>query len=73
MLKKKKSLGQATVEYVFVLAVVTALGFEVTRRFTDFFQGQLGRVGHVLSSHLIIGICPSECYFAGYLNGFQGP
>lgn len=73
MMKKKKSFGQATVEYVFVLAVATALGFEVTRRFTDFFQDQLGRVGHVLSSHLVIGVCPSECYFKGYLNGFQGP
>lgn len=71
MMKKKKSFGQATVEYVFVLAVAAALGFEVTRRFTGFFQDQLGRVGHVLSSHLVIGVCPSECYFKGYVNGFQ--
>jgi hypothetical protein len=67
----KKSFGQATVEYVFVLAIIVMLGFEVTRRFTNFFSDQMGRVGHVLSSHLIIGVCPTKCFFAGYSNGYS--
>jgi hypothetical protein len=68
---KKKNLGQATVEYIFILAVAVLLGFEVTKRFTNFFQGQLGRVGHVLSSHLIVGVCPQNCFYGAYLNGYR--
>lgn len=66
-----KTRGQATVEYVFILAVAVMLGFEVTRRFSTFFQDQLGRVGHVLSTHLIVGVCPRECFFGGYYNGYN--
>ena len=65
--------GQATVEYVFILAVAVMLGFEITRRFSDFFQGQMGRVGHVLSTHLIIGICPKNCFYRSYFNGHGAP
>lgn len=68
----KRSRGQATVEYVFILAIAVMLGFEVTRRFSTFFQDQLGKVGHVLSSHLIIGSCPNECFYSDFHNGFNG-
>lgn len=70
MVAFKKS-GQATVEYIFILAVAVMLGFEVTKRFTNFFSGQMGRVGHVLSTHLVIGVCPTECFYAGYRNGYK--
>jgi hypothetical protein len=69
---KHKTLGQATVEYVFILAVACMLGFEVTRRFTDFFQKQMGKVGHVLSTHLTVGVCPRNCFYGGYYNSYSG-
>jgi len=62
--------GQTTVEYIFILAIALMLAFEITRRFTDFFQGQMGKVGHVLSTHLVIGVCPQKCFYAGYFNGY---
>lgn len=71
MVTFKKS-GQATVEYIFILAIAVMLAFQVTQRFADFFKGQIGKVGHVLSTHLIVGICPTNCFYSGYENGHKG-
>lgn len=70
MVELTKNSGQATVEYIFVLAVVVLLAFEITRRTSTFFQDQLGRVGHVLSTHLVIGVCQENCFFSNYHNGY---
>jgi hypothetical protein len=64
--------GQATVEYIFILAFAIILGFNIVNKFTDFFSGSMGNVGHVLSGHLTIGVCPTECWFKGYHNGYKG-
>jgi hypothetical protein len=64
--------GQTTVEYIFILAFVLLLGFNITNLFTDFFRNSMGKVGHVLSVNLTVGVCPHECFFAGYVNGYEG-
>jgi hypothetical protein len=64
--------GQATVEYIFILAFAVFLGLKVTNLFTNFFRDSMGSVGHVLSTHLTIGICPKDCFFGGYSNGYEG-
>ncbi len=64
--------GQATVEYIFILAFAVFIGLKVTNSFTDFFRDSMGSVGHVLSTNLTVGICPSDCFFAGYANGYEG-
>ncbi|WP_408098521.1 hypothetical protein ACJVC5_06305 [Peredibacter sp. HCB2-198] len=65
-----KSCGQATVEYIFILAFAVMLGFQFTNRFTEFFGDTLGGVGHVLSTHLTIGVCEKDCWFNGYKNSY---
>lgn len=67
-----KSCGQATVEYIFILAFAVLLGFSVVNKFTDFFRNNLGGVAHVLSTHLTIGVCSSLCWFDGYDNRYSG-
>jgi hypothetical protein len=67
-----KSSGQATVEYIFILAFAVFLGFKVTNVFTNFLRDSMGNVGHVLSTHLTIGVCPSDCFYAGFENGYEG-
>lgn len=69
---KLKSCGQATVEYIFILAFAVLLGFNVLTRFTDFFKNSMGGVSHVLSTHLTVGICDRECWYNGYDNGYKG-
>lgn len=67
-----KNCGQATVEYIFILAFAVFLGLKVTNLFTNFFRDSMGSVGHVLSTNLTVGICPEDCFFSGYANGFAG-
>lgn len=67
----KKSRGQATVEYIFLLAVIVFLAFKLVATFTTFFRDSVGNVGHVLSTHLNVGVCARGCFFGGYKNGYQ--
>jgi len=67
-----KESGQATVEYIFILAFAVLLAFKVTNLFTDFFRDSMGNVAHVLSTNLMVGICPTDCFFNGFYNGFEG-
>jgi hypothetical protein len=64
--------GQATVEYIFILAFAVIFGVTVLNKYTEFFRDIMGGVSHVLSTHLIVGTCPTECWFSGYENSFQG-
>jgi hypothetical protein len=71
-MRNSSGRGQATVEYIFILAFIVFLAFRATSIFTNFFSDSMGSVGHVLSGHLTVGICPTECFFAGYENGYYG-
>lgn len=64
--------GQATVEYIFILAFAVILGFNIINKFTDFFKDSMGGVSHVLSTHLTIGVCQAECWYSGYGNSYTG-
>lgn len=66
-----KHYGQATVEYIFILAFVIFLALNIVNRFGDFFKNSMGSVGHALSTNLIVGVCPSDCFYGGYDNSYQ--
>lgn len=70
-MKMKKTRGQATVEYIFILSFALFLGIKATDLFKSFFRDEMGKVGHALSTHLIVGVCPTNCFFTGYRNGFR--
>lgn len=74
MLSKRvrSSRGQATVEYIFILAFVLLLGFKISNLFTNFFRDTMGGVGHILSTNVTVGVCRTECFFSGYVNGYEG-
>ena len=69
---KTNSCGQATVEYIFILAFAVILGFNVVDRFTNFFKDSMGGVSHVLSTHLTVGVCKTECWYNSYYNQHNG-
>ena len=69
---KSSNGGQATVEYIFILAFILLISVKVTNLFTGFFRDSMGNVGHVLSSNVTVGVCAHECFFAGYVNGYEG-
>jgi hypothetical protein len=64
--------GQATVEYIFILAFAIFLGSNFILSYSEFFSNSIGNISHVLSTNLIVGVCPSECWFAGYENSYKG-
>lgn len=70
-MKRKKDRGQATVEYIFILLFAFGLGRFALIQFKDFFKNEMGKVGHVLSSHLMVGVCPRNCFFDTYRNGYR--
>jgi len=65
-----QNVGQATVEYIFILAFAVFLGFKATNAFTGFFRDSVGGIGHTLSTNLTIGVCEQDCWFRGYENSF---
>ncbi len=48
------------------------LASRIVARFNSFFRDSIGNLGHVLSQHVIVGICKDTCYFDGYGNGYRG-
>jgi hypothetical protein len=66
---KTSSLGQATVEYLFVILFTIMISLKIVQVFTDFMRDSMGNLGHVLSTHLNVGICEKNCFFGGYKNG----
>jgi hypothetical protein len=64
--------GQATVEYIFILAFAIIFGFNVISKYSDFFSDAMGSVSHVLSTHLTVGICQTNCWMKGYENSYSG-
>ena len=66
---KPKNLGQALVEYLFVLLFCVLMVVKMVDVFTDFFRDSVGNLGHVLSIDLSVGICSENCFYTGYENG----
>lgn len=63
--------GQALIEYIFLVAFITALSLKLAGNFTDFMRTSVGNLGHILSQNITVGVCESDCFFGGYRNGYQ--
>lgn len=70
MILFKNNKGQAVIEYLLILGFIVTISYKTINIFTDFFQNSMGSLGHVLSIHLTTGVCKTDCFFAGYKNGY---
>ena len=73
MLRSKKSfknLGQATVEYLFVMIFIISISIKMVSSFSEFMRDSVGNLGHVLSMNLTVGVCAEQCFFGGFKNGY---
>ncbi len=66
---KYKSAGQAMIEYLLILGFAVIVSFKIITGFRGFFQSSMGSLGHILTIHLMTGVCSNNCFFAGYENG----
>ena len=64
-----RSRGQATVEYLLLIAFIMTLAVKMIGGFTDFMTGTVGNLGHVLTYNLSVGVCAEECFYPGHKNG----
>jgi hypothetical protein len=63
--------GQALVEYLLLVVFLIILSSKLVTGFTDFMRESVGNLGHVLSVNLTVGVCPRDCFFGGYRNGYK--
>lgn len=61
--------GQAAIEYLLIMAFVVGLTVKTVGSFSDFFRDSMGNLGDVLTRNLLVGVCPKDCFFAGFKNG----
>lgn len=70
MFKNLGQSGQATIEYLFLIIFVATLGIAIVNNLREFIGNQTGNLAYVLSVNLATGICPNNCFYDTYLNGF---
>lgn len=68
---QNNSIGQAMIEYLLLLVFLMTLTLKMVGGFTDFMQGTIGNLGHVLSYNLSVGVCPEQCFYGSYQNGYR--
>lgn len=59
-------------EYLFVIMFVSVIGVKFISNIGKFSSTQMGKMAHVLSLNLTVGVCESTCFFSGYKNGYKG-
>ena len=64
-----RSSGQAVIEYLLILILVTAIGGPLVRALGRSLGDGAGTLNSVLSSHLSVGVCKEDCFPDSYVNG----
>jgi len=60
--------GQATFEYIILLAVVGVMLINVTKLVGSGLSTTAGNLGFNLTKSLKTGVCAQECFYNGYKN-----
>ena len=60
--------GQAVVEYILVLTFVVFLGGRLLSILGDYVGTGMGTLNAVLTDHLSVGVCQSDCFPDSYIN-----
>ena len=63
--------GQATVEYLLIFAFVALIAVALLKAIGLAVGNGMGLLGTGLSRHLSVGVCPSSCYYDGFVNKIE--
>ncbi|MBP5296274.1 MAG: hypothetical protein J6Y94_02965 [Bacteriovoracaceae bacterium] len=69
-LPKRWSAGQAMVEYLFVFALVALLAMQVAKGLGRLWGGTFSSLAVAMTKQLSSGVCPDNCFYANYKDGF---
>jgi len=64
----QKNSGQALVEYMLIFSLFALIAFGLTNSFNTLMGEFTTSFSVILSQHLSIGVCETECFFNGYGN-----
>ena len=62
------NVGQALVEYMLIFSLFALIAFGLTNSFNNLMGNFTTSFSVILSQHLSVGVCRSECFFYGYGN-----
>jgi len=65
---RKKSSGQAVIEYLIFFAMMSIIAFNLAKAIHGFLASNIGGLAVVLSRQLKTGVCKNTCYFEHYRN-----
>ena len=65
---KKKSSGQAVVEYLIFFTMMSIISFNLVRAIHGFLASNISGLAVVLSRQLKTGVCKDNCFFDLYKN-----
>ena len=60
--------GQAMVEYILIFALFTMISLGMIKAFNTMMNNTFTSFSYILSQHLSVGVCRSNCFFNGYMN-----
>jgi len=68
---KHSRRGQALLEYLIILIVISFIGVKFVRGVVKMINDSVGSFNHVVSLHLTTGVCKSDCFWGSYFNGYK--
>ncbi len=68
MVVRKKHSGQALVEYVLIFSLFTLISLGLIKALNTMMDNTFTSFSFILSQHLSVGVCESNCFFNGYIN-----
>jgi len=69
-MKKDRTGGQAMVEYLLVFALVAFIGLQFVRGLGRIWGGTFSSLAVAMTKQLSSGVCPRNCFYANYKDGF---
>ena len=60
--------GQAFVEYILVFSLFTLISLGLIKAFNSMMDNTFTSFSYILSQHLSVGVCETDCFFNGYSN-----
>ena len=65
---EKDSKGQALVEYILIFSLFALISLGLIKAFNTMMDNSFTSFAYILSQHLSVGVCETNCFFNGYSN-----
>ena len=65
---KKRSNGQAVIEYLMIFSFMALFGVKLLQGLGTTLDETISSLAFTLTQQLSIGVCDSTCFYTGYAN-----